>query len=249
MIGADFICNICGLPSRFAPEGDWREASSCQGCGSSVRARQIAHCVTLGMLGKSMALVSIERSALRGVGLSDAGPLAEALEKAFDYTNSFYHQEPKLDICSPAEPWIGSVDFLTSSDVFEHVPSPVEKAFAGAYKILKPNGLLVLTVPFDDRPKTTEHFEELLDFKVIDFDGNWLLLGKNNLNQYQVHTDLIFHGGPGTTVEMRFFSQRDVVDHLHNAGFVEVNVHYESVAKYGIFPPHNQGVPITAWKR
>lgn len=249
VIGADFICNICGSSCKFSPHGDWREAPSCHICGSSVRARQIAHCVSLGMLGQSLPLSSVDRSDLRGVGLSDAEMVADALTKAFSYTNSFYHQEPMLDICSPEPHWISSVDFLTSSDVFEHVPNPVSNAFSGAYDVLKNNGLLVLTVPFDDRPETTEHFSGIVEFRTIPFNDEWLLVGKNGDGDFEVHQDLIFHGGPGTTVEMRFFGLRDLLQDLLNAGFAEVHVHTDSVPEYGIFPPHNHGLPITAWKR
>ena len=103
MTGAKFVCNICGSKATFNPGGDWREAPSCQSCGSSVRARSIAYCVALGMLDKSSLptppLPAISRRDLRGVGLSDAKMLADGLARAFDYTNSFYHQEPLLDIC------------------------------------------------------------------------------------------------------------------------------------------------------
>ena len=156
---------------------------------------------------------------------------------------------PMLDICSPSPRWNGSVDFLTSSDVFEHVPNPVSNAFLGAYNVLKPNGLLVLTVPFDDRPATTEHFPDITQFKTISFDNEWLLVGKTATGQFQVHKDLIFHGGPGTTVEMRFFGLRYLLQDLLNAGFVDIHVHTAPVPEYGIFPPHSQGLPITAWKR
>lgn len=249
MIGANFTCNICECNAAFNPVGDWREVQSCDSCGSSVRTRQIAHCVTLGMLGQSLPLPSVDRKDLRGLGLSDSTMLADALAKVFNYTNSFYHQEPVLDISAPSQNWIGSVDFLTSSDVFEHVSNPVSNAFSGAYDVLKANGLLVLTVPFDDRPATTEHFPEVVEFRTISFNDEWILIGKNSQGRFEVHRDLIFHGGPGTTVEMRFFGLRSLLQNLLSAGFVDIHVHANAVPEYGIFPAHNQGLPITAWKR
>jgi hypothetical protein len=248
MIGAKFSCNICGAAAEFNPEGDWREASSCQSCGSSVRARHIAHCVTSGVLGYSIPLAATQKKSIKGIGLSDAGPLASALERAFDYTNTFYHMEPKLDICELAPHWIGAAQFVTSSDVFEHVPSPVQRAFTGAYQALQTGGLLVLTVPFDGRPTTTEHFPQVRQFKIVDFDGEYLLIGKTLTGSIEVHQNLIFHGGPGTTVEMRFFSLDDVVSNLHNSGFIDVKIHDEDVPQNGIFLAHKQGLPITARK-
>ncbi len=41
----------------------------------------------------------------------------------------------------------GSVDLVLSSDVFEHIPEPYE-AHAEVYRILKPGGRHVFTVPF-----------------------------------------------------------------------------------------------------
>lgn len=248
MIGANFTCNICGHPAEFLPEGDWREASSCQSCGSSVRSRHIAHCVTSEIFGYSVPLSAAQDKSIRGIGLSDAGPLALALERAFDYTNTFYHTEPILDICSPTPEWLGAAEFLTSSDVFEHVPNPVRNAFAGAYKALRPGGILVLTVPFDDRPETTEHFPNVYQFTTVNLADEYLLIGKTAAGEFEVHRNLIFHGGPGTTVEMRFFSQRDVIDNLRNTGFVDIRLHNENIPRSGIFLAHQQGLPITARK-
>ena len=130
--------------------------------------------------------------------------------------------------------------------MFEHVPSPVQKAFNGAYKMLRPGGVLILTVPFDDRSSTSEHFENVRDFRLLDFDGEWLLIGRTEDRKYELHSGLLFHGGPGTTVEMRFFARTAVLDHLSAAGFVDIQVHDEAVSAFGIYPPHHQGLPIIA---
>ena len=47
---------------------------------------------------------------------------------------------------------------------------------------------------------------------------------------------------------MRFFGRQDVVRHLKAAGFEDIAVHDETVPEWGIFPPHAQGLPITARK-
>ncbi|MEC3949573.1 methyltransferase domain-containing protein [Sphingobium sp. HWE2-09] len=193
-------------------------------------------------------LPSVDAKYIRGIGLSDSISLANRLSQSFDYTNTFYHTDPMLDICNPSDSWINQHDFLISSDVFEHVPSPVQRAFDGAFSVLRPGGLFVLTVPFDDRQNTTEHFPNVRDFKLIDFDGEWLLAGRTAEGDYELHNDLIFHGGPGTTVELRFFSRDDLIGHLEAAGFTAIEVHDCEIHEYGIFHPHYQGVPITAWK-
>lgn len=248
MINAHFTCNICGTQSVFNPSDDWRESPSCIGCWSSVRSRQLVHCVTSSILGSGVILPWVKEPNIRGIGLSDPDGLADHMVRAFNYTNTYYHTEPRLDICNPKSEWVGEADFLISSDVFEHVPSPVQLAFDGAFRILRPGGTLVLTVPFDERPETTEHFENVRDFRLLDFDGEWLLVGKTKEDRYELHNSLVFHGGPGTVVEMRFFSRHAVIAHLKAAGFTEIHIHDDTVPEYGIFPPHHQGLPITAKK-
>lgn len=124
----------------------------------------------------------------------------------------------------------------------------MQRAFDGAFQVLRPGGVLVLTVPFDERPETSEHFPNVRDFKLIEFDGEWLLIGRTQDGLYEMHNDLIFHGGPGTTVEMRFFSHQAVISHLEVAGFTEITVYEQPVHEYGIFPPHKEGLPISARK-
>lgn len=247
-LGSQFRCNICGESSIFSPDGDWREAASCSKCGSSVRSRQIAYCVSSSVLNKSQCLKDVYRPDLIGLGLSDSGPLASALAQSFSYTNTFYHTEPRLDICRPAENRAGTADFLVSSDVFEHVPAPVCKAFTGAYSVLKPGGTLVLTVPFDNRSETTEHFPNVREFSVTSIGSEWILVGKTEAGEIEAHRNPVFHGGPGTTAEMRFFSREALIKDLADAGFKSIEVHAEVVEDYGIFPPHDEGLPITAKK-
>lgn len=248
MIGSEFTCNICGNPSLFQPQGDWREFPSCTSCGSSVRARHIAHCVTSMILGKSYCLPTVYEKSTVGIGLSDSLVLAESLVKAFSYTNTFYHMPPQLDICKPAEQWLEAADFLISSDVFEHVPNPVQHAFDGAYKVLKKNGVLILTVPFDERSHTTEHYPAVEEFTITDLNDEWLLVGKTSDGALEVHRNLVFHGGPGTTVEMRFFALPGLLTALEEAGFRDIKVHDQDVPHCGIFLPHLHGLPITATK-
>ncbi|WP_147454366.1 hypothetical protein [Sphingomonas sp. PP-F2F-G114-C0414] len=200
------------------------------------------------LFGEGRTLPTLRANEIRGIGLSDSEILASRLVESFDYINTFYHAEPKLDICNPGAAWIGKNDFLISSDVFEHVPSPVQSAFDGAFAVLSPGAIFVLTVPFDQRSATTEHFPNAKHFRLVDFDDEWLLVGKTDAGTYEVHKDLIFHGGPGTTVEMRFFSRQAVIAHLEAAGFIDVQVHDQAVPEYGIFPPHHEGLPITARK-
>lgn len=195
MFDTPFVCNVCATENLFQPQGDWREAPTCQGCGSSVRARQVVHCLTLGLLGESLPLPSIQEIGRRGVGLSDPDLLANALVRHFGYTNTYYHQEPQLDVCRPADRWAGSAYFLISSDVFEHVARPVQDAFDGAARVLADGGLLVLTVQFDGRTETKEHFPPLGHNRLVEVNGESILINCDESGAIDIYGDVIFHGG------------------------------------------------------
>jgi hypothetical protein len=70
------------------------------------------------------------------------------LRVCFSYRNTFFHTEPLIDIIDPPTELLGTLDSVISTDVFEHVVPPVERAFEGAFRLLKPGSALVLTVPF-----------------------------------------------------------------------------------------------------
>ena len=248
MLGQMFTCNICGQESDFAPAKGWRESQSCRSCGSSVRMRHIVHCLTTRTFGFSRSLTELQSSDCRVIGLSDPEILSNKLNLIFSYTNTYYHQSPCLDICCPDSCWLEAADVLISSDVFEHVLPPVQKAFFGAISVLRPGGTLVLTVPYDERPVTSEHYPDLESFRLLEFDGTWLMVGRNKDGQFLLHDKLVFHGGQGSTMEMRFFSLPDILSCLRNAGFEDIRVHNENIPKYGIFNPDEDGMPISARK-
>jgi SAM-dependent methyltransferase len=53
------------------------------------------------------------------------------LAAKFSYRNTYFHQEPVLDILH-APSWMSETpDFLIWTEVFEHVPAPVSRTFAG----------------------------------------------------------------------------------------------------------------------
>src|SRR5262249_54089772 len=148
-------------------------------CPSTVRLRGLVALISQEILGIQMALPDFpELRGLRGFGMSDPPDLAAQLEKKFDYTNTFYHQAPRLDITSPDESEWGRYDFIVSSEVMEHVPVPVERAFANLYRLLKPNGLLLLTVPYGINMQPREHFPELHEYALASPGGKTVLVNR-----------------------------------------------------------------------
>ena len=169
------------------------------------------------------------------------------MARVFSYANTFYHKEPRLDICNPQghDP----VDFLIASEVFEHVAPPVSKAFAGAYETLKRDGALIVTAPFINKGATIEHFPELFDYEIVrGKEGGRELVNTTVDGRRQVFRDIKFHGGVGQMLEMRVFSRKDLLDHLHSAGFSKVEVRDEDYPKYGIVWQHSWSTPIVARK-
>lgn len=245
-----FTCNICGTACDCPVSDLGRETPSCPTCASTVRLRSLARCLTLRLVGEPTVLAALPSTAV-GIGLSDHPGLAQALESASKYTNTAYHQEPHLDITAPALHWLSSADYLSSSDVFEHVIMPVQLAFDGAFKVLRPGGWLILTVPFGpigSLPTTIEHFPDLHDWSIETADdGHKVVVNQRTDGTVERFEDPVFHGGDGFTLEMRIFEEQALVDHLRSAGFVDISVHDESDLNWGIFWSNNRAsVPISA---
>jgi SAM-dependent methyltransferase len=172
-----------------------------------------------------MTLLEIPRRRnVRAIGLSDWHVMAARLAERISYTNTFYDAEPRLDITSPPGEFRGSLDAVISSDVFEHVPPPVERAFAGAFELLRPGGVLVLTVPYSDAAETLEHFPSLATFAIVGLGASHVLVNRRADGRLEVFEDLVFHGGPGLTLEMRLFSLDGIHRCLTNAGFTDIEV-------------------------
>src|SRR5258708_30366905 len=135
-----FLCNICGLTNTI--ELSQQEDSSCAGCGSNVRLRALIYLLSTELFGDALVLPDFPRlPGIKGLGLSDQASYAVPLASKFDYTNTYYDREPRLDITQAHPDRYGAYDFILSSDVFEHIAAPVERAFGEAYRLLKPNGV------------------------------------------------------------------------------------------------------------
>ena len=244
-----YRCNVCGGACKIRAAELDREASSCSKCGSSVRMRAIIHILSMGLFGKSLLLPEFPlRPDINGLGLSDWEGYAIPLAKKLNYKNTYYHQEPMINIIDIDPHLEGTLDFLIASEVFEHIPPPVSVAFENAYKLLKPNGLLIFTVPFKPSGETEEHFPDLYNFQILKNGDRYLLKNSTKSGQEQTFKDLIFHDGPGSTLEMRLFSQPSLLKELTGAGFKLVKVHSEAFFEFGIYSNISWAVPISARK-
>lgn len=243
-----FQCNICGSHVSAARGAlSDREAISCKVCKSTLRFRSLVAALLerLGCDEDVLASTTI-RKGVRGLGLSDSPVYAEWLKEKYAYQNTFLHKAPALDILCPSIASFGSHDFVISSDVFEHVNAPVQTAFINARRLLKPQGILLLTVPYKLDGATEEHYPEIFDYRVVIERGNRRVVNLTRDGRTQVFDNPVFHGGDGSTLEMRLFSLPSILQHLGEAGFSDIRVHNESIPKWGIFQDGLPSVPISA---
>ena len=248
-----FTCNICGA-SNPAPANEMamgRESGPCNGCGSNVRLRAVMRVLSLGLFGQALPVQAFPpRHDLIGWGVSDWWGYSQRLPSSLSYTATYFDREPRVDITTPPAEGSGTLDFLIATDVFEHVAPPVQAAFDGAARLLKPGGLMVFSVPFSIKiQQTEEHFPELHSFDIRDGDdGKPKLHNRTRDGRTQVYDRLKFHGGEGVTLEMRKFALDDVLGHFDRAGF-DVTLHGEDAPEWGIVWTQGWSVPMLARRR
>jgi SAM-dependent methyltransferase len=245
-----FSCNICGYKNIARLTDLGRDNFTCVNCYSSVRMRTVAYLLAMELYQKPSLLPDMpENPAITGIGLSDPAALAAQLSQRFNYQNTYFHKQPGLDITQIDESRANSLDFLISSDVFEHVAPPVERAFENSYRLIKPGGCLILTVPFHLDRDLIEHFPNLYDYKIVENQGKYTLFNTTKDGNQEVFDQLVFHGGPGVTLEMRFFSMSSLLSLLDQAGFDEVVFSCKNYLPFGIYWPYYWSLPVVARKK
>ena len=242
-----FTCNVCGQKNRIPKTQFGRETPSCSRCGSTVRMRAMVHTLSTELFGESLPATRFpKRKDVKGIGMSDWTGYAGVLAERLDYVNTFYHTEPRLDICDPDPDWFGTLDFILSSDVFEHVAPPVDIAFENAAKLLRPNGIFVFSVPYKLEGNTDEHFPDLFDYRVEKSDADFVLYNRTRAGEEQTFRELVFHGGAGATLEMRVFSKDDLFGHFARAGFSPPRIYSEDFREHGVVWDCQWSLPMAA---
>jgi SAM-dependent methyltransferase len=243
-----YECNLCGRPNAIDLAAMEREARTCLGCGSTLRHRSVVAALSRKVFaGKSLPLDEWQGvEGLKVTGVSDAELIARALGQKVGYTNTFVHHAPFLDICAPAPEHVASCDVLLCSDVLEHVPPPVERAFEGMRRIIRPGGFLLMTVPCTALEATAEHYSSLHEYRIVERGGKSVLVNRTPEGKLEEFDDLVFHGGPGETLEMRHFALNDLQGHLARAGFSTVEICAQPDFRHGVYWQRPYDVPIVA---
>lgn len=145
--------------------------------------------------------------------LSSRGPLVEYLKKtcaAVSCSEYFEQIDPGAYIngvqCQNVQCLTYSdeaFDICTSTEVFEHVPNDA-KGFSEIYRVLKPGGVFVFTVPLSNQSLTVERatVNEAGDVK-------YLLPPAYHLDPIRGHNQILVYRDYGS----------DIVERLHSAGF------------------------------
>lgn len=245
----NFTCNICGaVNAGVEPSG--REGALCASCGSSMRHRCLMAVLTREIFGVALSLDHMPvLKSLRGLGLSDTEVYARVLTDRFSYRNTYLDREPILDIADPGTQDAGTLDFLLASEVFEHVRPPVEQALRNALELLRPDGVLVMTVPYELAGETREHYPELCDYGIASLRSGHVLVNRTSAGELQVFSDLVFHGGAGSTLELRCFSEPGLRKVLADAGFAWVCFHPEDYPEFGVAHQEAWSLPLVARRR
>jgi SAM-dependent methyltransferase len=251
-----FICNICATKCERPAEPLQREHDDCPQCRSSVRIRALIALLSKEIFGTLLTLPEFPvLKGIRAIGMSDAPELAERLAEKFDYTNTFYDQAPAFDVTTPDPRDYGRFDFILSSEVLEHVPLPVELAFSTLHRMLKPDGLLLMTTPYSLGGQTREHFPELHQYTLASLAGRVVLVNRRRDGSIETFENLTFHqapsetpGGHGSSLEMRVFTEASLRAVLCNAGFPDVHFAAENVEEFGVEHSETWSLPIAARK-
>ena len=183
---------------------------------------------------------------VRGFGISDSEIYSGRLKSHFSYTNTCFDREPSFDLTRPDEKEFGRNDFVICSDVLEHVPQPLDAALRTLAALLKPAGVLILTAPYTLDESTLEHFSGLHETGLAEIGGKTVLVNRAADGGYQVFDRLVFHGGQGSTLEMRVFSEADLRAMLMAAGLSNVRFETSGNREFGVVFSGPCSLPIVA---
>jgi len=241
-----FACNICG---RFNQVEHFATEPATCACGSNVRLRALIHLLSDELFGESLALPEFPKlKSIRGLGMSDQQGYASLLAEKFDYTNTYYDREPRMDFTASHPELYGTYDFILSADVLEHIAPPVERALDEVCRLLKPRGFFGITVFCNPSDNLREHFPGLHTYRTVALGDSTVLINRRADGELEIHDQLVFHGGSGATLEMREFGITSLKQKLLGSGFCDVHLLTEDIPRFGIYFDSDVSQPLIARK-
>lgn len=200
---SDELAAIWQLSPHLRDDFDQREGELCLGCGSSLRVRHLATAITDWLQDKrcprrplAAAVSQIMTLGLRVAELNACGELHHILQRIPDLAYSEYR--PTIP-CIPHEDLLSlsyrdaSFDLVLHSDTLEHVPA-VHVALKELFRVLKPGGSTIFTVPIvrDGRPtvvRATLVDAQVIHLKPASYHGGSLQQTQQYLVYYEFGAD------------------------------------------------------------
>lgn len=244
------FCNVCGQVSRFFyhDASQWRESLYCEHCHVSSRYRSIARGVlrAIGEWTKHdvRSLSSLPQDGTTRLRVYDTQPpfywarcaysLPDLLKAVRWITVELSRYRPDLPLGTVLDKGVtnqnlerltfsdGEIDLVITSDVMEHVRLD-DRAYREIYRVLKPGGIYIFTVPHNRSYERT-----LVRVQVTDPDDPTKDV---HLLEPEYHGDTNSEGGPNA-LSYRVYGQ-DLDRYLTGLGF-EVEYLDDGVANVGI---------------
>jgi len=174
-----------------------------------------------------------------GIGISDDVELSSRLSSKFFYSNTFFDAFPYLDIRKIPNIAYKAFEFVSCSDVLEHIDVDLNKAIRGVSKLLKPGGFAVLSVPIRNTAGQMEFYPKLKTFSVLGETVKWV---DQNGKRF-IDNSPEFHGGRGQNLAFREFVDESFKEVILKNGFRSISQGWAS-PKLGVPWNGNAGVYI-----
>ena len=156
--GGGVQCNVCRWSGRTFTGDHWHPETVCPNCGSQVRHRLL----TATLDGMSDHPELLEAKLLAGKDILHFAPERQLRERIRNisrkYTTADFDRgdcDLKLDMSAMPSVKNSSCDVVIACDVLEHVPEDLA-AMRELYRVLRPGGVAVLSVPQMDPPAVTD---------------------------------------------------------------------------------------------
>ena len=240
-----WLCAVCGATNtrddtvgldHYEPSDLERELDPCLACRATWRQRATVVAVLHGLASMSGPISDRAHDhSTSGLGISDDSLVAAALARAFDYVNTDLHRFPRLDL-KDTSTFVEKFDFVTCSEVLEHVLPPATDAIRNLAGLLSRGGFAVVSVPvFAEEFK--EHYPGITSWRR---DGEVVVWLDEHGTEHR-DTEPRFHAGSGETLELREWSDTAFKKSLIEGGFATVETAPE-VPTLGVPHVPNMGV-------
>lgn len=163
--GHGIECNVCGWEGGSLADDSWHPGTVCPSCRSQVRHRMLAALFD----DKAGHPEWAERELFYGRAVLHFAPerqLRDRIRRAAGrYVTADYDRgdtDLRLDLSAMPSVSDASFDVVIACDVLEHVPDDAT-AFRELFRVLKPGGIAILTVPQKDPPASTDEDSAVIE--------------------------------------------------------------------------------------